>query len=238
MAVYERSASMTLEVGALPYDEPSSRSDAVWPSGETANQLTHGFGLLLSLAGSAVMLTSVMSDPTSTRSIGCVIYLVGLVSTYGASTLSHSFSNPARRNLFRLLDQVAIFLLVAGSYTPFALTHVTSGPMTWVLPTMWGLVAIGIVVRFRKGDDSVAFLFYAVVGWMPALALMQVWDASGPTGLWLVLIGGAAYTGGLWFLVNDHRHRYLHAIWHLCTIVGSGCHFLFLQWYVAEWPLG
>jgi hemolysin III len=231
----ESTASFALEVS------PRSVAQVIQPQrlsrAEVANQWTHGLGFVLTLAAAALMLTATVSKPSSPRFIGCAIYLFGLVGTYAASTLSHSFVNPDRRNLFRLLDQVCILLLAAGSYTPFGLVHLANGWWLLLLTLIWTLALTGIVIRCWKGAGSVSFLFFALLGWLPVLSLGEVWQLAGSTGLGLVLAGACAYTGGLWFLVNDHRHTYLHAVWHICTIIGSGCHFLFLQWYVAEWPI-
>lgn len=232
----ERTATLSLDGGtySLENDE-ASPTTAV--SSETANQITHGLGFVLSLAGATVMLQSVAGQSDRLQSAGCVIYVCSLVALYAASTLSHSFACPRRREFFRMLDQVCIFLLIAGSMTPFAVTHLREGAW-WLLPAiMWTLATAGILVRILRGDGAVTWAFYAMIGWMPILTLPCIADLSGPTGVGLVIGGGLAYTGGLWFFVNDDRHPYLHAAWHLCTIAGSTCHFLFLQWYVADWPL-
>ncbi len=232
----DRSVSLTLEPGGFPTSDDAARPQTSVPS-ETANQWTHGLGFVLSLGAAAVMVNAVWSQPDMLRTAGCLIYLATLVGLYAASTLSHSFEDPARRSFYRTLDQVCIFLLAAGSFTPFAMTHLRGGWGWGVFLAMWGLACVGIVVRLLRGEGAVAFLFYVLLGWMPVLTLGRVFDLGGSHGLALVIGGGLAYTGGLWFLVNDGRHRYLHAAWHLCTITGSACHFLFLQWYVAEWPV-
>lgn len=232
----EPSVSLSLDSTALAASAASPhRTPAI--DAETANQWTHGFGLVLSLAAAAVMLRTVVQQSDSLQIAGCIVYLLSLVALYAASTLSHSFDDPQRRSFYRMLDQVCIFLMIAGNYTPFALTHLESGPWDWILPTMWTLVALGITRRVRRGEGAVPFAYFALIGWLPVLTLGSVYDLSGVTGLSLVIGGGLAYTGGLWFLTNDHRHPYLHAAWHLSTITGSACHFLFVQWYVAEWPL-
>ncbi|MFV0443155.1 MAG: PAQR family membrane homeostasis protein TrhA [Planctomycetaceae bacterium] len=220
-------------------DQPLSDSPREQPllDAESANQLTHGLGFLLSLVAAGVMIQAVSQQADVWQVVSCLIYVASLVALYAASTLSHSFTDPARRAFYRTLDQVCIFLLLAGSYTPFGITHLRSGPWGLILVVMWLLVAIGIWLRVTRGDGAVPFVFFAMIGWLPGLALGHIYSLSGLHGLGLVLSGGLAYTVGLWFLTNDHRHRYLHAVWHLFTIAGSACHFLFLQWYVAEWPL-
>lgn len=223
---------------AAPRQHDGGRPDGLPLISETANQWTHAAGFLLSVVAAAVMLQTVARQPDVARATGCLIYVLSLMSVYAASTLSHSVREPRRLQFFQMLDQVCIFLLTAGSFTPFGLVHLREGAWQLILVGMWILCLTGILIRVLRGPGSVAFRFFAAIGWLPALALGHVYDLSGLTGLALVIAGGVAYTGGLWFLVNDHRHRYMHAAWHVCTIAGSACHFLFLQWYVAEWPLG
>lgn len=234
----DRSATWPLTRGPLTLPAPqreASRPKLRLPA-ETANQATHALGFLLSVWGAALMLQAVARQPDLPRVLGCLIYLWALLAVYAASTLSHSVREPRRRAFFQTLDQVCIFLLVAGSYTPYGLVHLNTGAWRWLLAGMWGLSLAGIFARIVGGPGAVAFRCFAVIGWLPALALGHVYQLSGLTGLGLVLGGGLAYTGGLWFLVNDHRHPYLHAVWHLCTIIGSACHFLFHYWYVVTWP--
>lgn len=232
----ERSPLISLAGAELSLDVPH-RPSRWLVSSETANQLTHGLGFGLSLVAATTMAETVLQSSDLVRTIGCLVYLLTLVALYAASMLSHSFDDPARRSFYRLLDQVCIFLLVAGSYTPFGLLHVSSGAWWLILAAVWLLALLGIALRILRGEGGVTFTFYVLMGWLPVLTLGHVYEFTGLTGLALVLGGGAAYTGGLWFLVNDNRHPYLHAVWHLCTITGSACHFIFLQRFVAEWPL-
>lgn len=232
--------SATWPLARDPLVLPASPRETARPSlhlpAETANRATHALGFLLSVWGAALMLRAVAQQPDFPRVLGCLIYLATLLAVYAASTLSHSVQEPRRLAFFQTLDQVCILLLVAGSYTPYGLVHLNTGAWRFLLAGMWGLCLAGIIVRIVRGPGSVAFRYFAAVAWLPALALGHVYQLSGLTGLGLVLGGGAAYTGGLWFLVHDHRHPYLHAVWHLCTILGSACHFLFHYWYVAAGP--
>jgi hemolysin III len=201
---------------------------------EAANQITHAVGLLLSLCGAAVMLTAAGSTGDPFRIVGCVIYSLSLVGVYAASTLSHSFEHERKRNLFRMLDQVCILLLVVGSYTPFGLVHARHDGWWLLLAAMWVAALVGIVARVRRGSDGIPIPIFVMMGWAPVLTLGVAWEVSQLTGLMLILGGGAAYTGGTWFLCNDHRGTYYHAAWHVCTITGSALHYLFLLQYVAQ----
>lgn len=215
----------------LSVDAPRPRMCPV--TAETANQITHAFGLLLSLCGAAFMIFAASSTGDPYRIVGCTIYCLSLIGVYAASTLSHSFDHSPARDLWRMLDQICILLLVVGSYTPFGLVHVRHGGWWILLAVMWAAALVGIVARIRKGPQGIAIPIYVILGWMPVFTLGVAYEVSQVTGLMLILGGGAAYCGGIWFLMNDHRGTYYHAAWHICTITGSALHFLFLLQYCA-----
>ncbi len=195
---------------------------------ETANQWTHAFGWILSIVGSIPLMWVVTRNGDPWEFLGGTIYVVTLVGLYGASTLSHSFDDPSRRYLFRMIDQICIFLMMVGQYTAFSLAHLRTAQWWVVLSLMWGVALIGIVIRIRAGERSVHHVWYLSICIFPALAIGQVLTVTGVAGLSYVLLGGAAYLTGLWFFVNDERHAYYHAVWHCCVILGSVMHYLFL----------
>lgn len=200
---------------------------------ETANAWTHGFGWGLSMVGAVVLMRTAVSSGDALTTLGCAIYAASLVSLYAASTLSHSVEQPERKQLFAMLDQICIFLLIAGSYTPFALSHLRTGLGWSLLAAMWTLSLVGIVVRIRSGNRPVPYAWYLPQAFLPVVTLEPVLAATGPMGLFYVVFGGLAYLVGLWFFVNDHKHPYYHAAWHCWVIVGSGMHFLFHYQFVA-----
>lgn len=202
---------------------------------ETANQWTHGFGCVLSVIGAVVMLGAASAGNTM-QLVGCAVYATSLVALYAASTLSHSFADPRRREFFRMLDQVCIFLLAVGSFTPFALLHLTGGAWWTLLVAMWVLALVGMFFRVRDMAKTIAIGFFLPVSWIPALAIARIAEVGQSGGLILVLAGALFYTIGLVFLINDTRVRYFHALWHLFTIAGSACHYFFLLHAVALWP--
>jgi hemolysin III len=206
---------------------------ATAPASETANQVTHALGLGLSLLGAAVLMSTAVSSGDPYRITGCGVYALTLVALYAASTLSHSFADTGRRTFYRMLDQVCIFLLVVGTYTPFGLVHARHGAWSLVLIGMWLYALVGIGIRVRRPGETLRPLFFLMMGWLPVPILFRAYEVGQSTGLVMILAGGMAYTGGLWFLVNDHKHPYYHAVWHLCTIAGSLLHFLFVLQYVA-----
>lgn len=223
----------TLSFPASP-ETRSLTAESLSPS-ETLNQWTHGFGWALSVVGAAVMLRAVCLDADFWRIVACVVYGVSLIGVYAASTLSHSFIDADVRNRYRMLDQMCIFLHIVGGFTAFALVHLRSGTWWALLALMWVYAVAGIVARSRSGARSLSIWWYLPLGWLPILALPYAWQISGPTGVGLILLGGLTYTGGTWFLSNDHRHPYFHATWHVCVIGGSLVHYCFLLRYVALW---
>lgn len=221
-AMHQRTISLPLSTRRLALES------------ETANQITHAFGTLLAVIGTFFIVDRAWSTGNPDRVVGCAVYGATLIALYAASTLSHSFSEPRLRSFFRMLDQVCIFLLVVGSYTPFGLVHVTSGPLASLLAIMWGLAAIGILFRMFSGNRMVSIACYVALGWMPILTLGRIYEVGQTPGLAMVLGGGLSYTCGTWFLANDDRHPYFHAVWHLMVILGSTFHYLFLLQFVAS----
>lgn len=200
---------------------------------EKLNQWTHGFGCALAFIGTAVMIPTAVRSGNPWHVFGAAVYCLTLIGVYLYSTLSHSFDDPDRRRFYRMMDQVCIFLLAAGSYTPFGLTHLSSGWGLALLLGMWTVALTGCYLRIRESGRTMGVTMFVLLGWMPLAALPQVLSATHIHGFLLVIAGGLAYTGGLYFLLNDSRKKYFHAIWHLSTITGSACHFLFHLWYVV-----
>ena len=207
-------------------------------SGESANQWTHAFGWGLSLIGASILLPTVFANGDGWRILGCTVYVIALVGVYAASTLSHGITDQLWRNRFRMLDQICIFLLVVGTYTAYATTFARDGWLGVMLGLMWVIALVGCMARVRSGDESVSFVWYVALGWIPVLALGRMLDATGTSGVALAIGGGLAYTGGTWFLVNDHKHPHFHAVWHCFTMVGSLLHFIYVYEYVATVPVG
>lgn len=203
-------------------------------STETANQWTHAGGFVAGVIAATVLMAKVWPSSDTATVIGCAIYAASLVALYAASTLSHSFECPDRRRFYRMLDQVCIFLFVVGNFTPFVLVHMRNSLGVGLLAVMWGGALTGCHLRIRKSDQTISPWFFVPLAWLPVMTMSYVFLAGSWVGLSIVLAGGLAYTGGLWFLMNDHKHPYFHAVWHLSTITGATLHFLFTFWYVAS----
>jgi hemolysin III len=193
---------------------------------ETANLLTHGAGLLLATVGSVLLWHLAETRGDYWHRLGCGIYSVTLVTLYAASTLSHSFYRPAVRHFFRMLDQVCIFLLIAGTYTPFALDYFRDGWSSLLLVAIWLLALAGVFFKvFFSRLHNVATSFYILLGWFPALFAKPILERVPADVLAWGVAGGVMYTLGTLFLSRDHR-PYWHAIWHLFVIAGSACHYI------------
>ena len=214
-----------------------SRFVTVLPSPETVNQLTHALGFALSIPAGILLISAMDGDSDLWQRGGAWFYASSLSLLYAASALSHSFeSNEQLKSLFRTLDQVCIYLLIVGSFTPFALTCVRTPTGMAQLATMCLLALIGMTLRIRSRGNLIGLndlSFCLLTGWIPILSIPAVLATGGIPGFLLVVAGAVAYTGGTIFLMNDHRNPYLHGIWHLATIAGSGFHYLFLLYYVA-----
>jgi hemolysin III len=206
---------------------------------EIANSVTHGVGLLLSVVALPVLIVSAeaRSPGHVSQIVGVCIFAATLMAMYTTSTVYHALPPSKGKRVFRVLDHSAIYLLIAGTYTPFALGALR-GPWGWTLFTiLWTLAAFGIVfkstlgMRFPKASTTI----YVLMGWMAVIVIKPfVANVPLPGLLWL-LAGGIFYTGGVVFFVWE-RLRYGHALWHLCVLGGSVCHFVAVLYYSAGAP--
>ncbi|MBD3894228.1 hemolysin III family protein [Hydrogenophaga sp.] len=202
--------------------------------GERFNSISHLLGALLAVAGTALLVTraALLGDPWKIVSFS--IYGATLMALYLASTLYHSLRGRAKA-VFKKIDHCAIYLLIAGSYTPFALVTL-HGPRGWLLLGLaWGLAAVGIVQELwlARGKRLSSLLIYLLMGWLALLVVVPLWHALTPAGLAWLVVGGACYTLGLVFYVGAPRIRHGHGIWHLFVLAGSACHYLAILLYVA-----
>jgi hemolysin III len=200
---------------------------------ETANQLTHGLGLVLSIAGAAVLVSSAKQHSDRLQFAGCCIYAASLVALYAASTLSHSFQAPRARYFFRMLDQVCIFLLITGTFTPFAFSYFVQGWLWGLTLTMWALTCVGIFFKvcFRR-MNNVATGAYVLLAWIPVIAVHEIVRVMPVGGLALIVAGGALYMAGVYFLTHDEKVPYYHAVWHVLVVSASICHYCAVMFYV------
>ncbi|MFK7790909.1 MAG: hemolysin III family protein [Phycisphaeraceae bacterium] len=205
---------------------------------ENWNAATHGLGWVASVVGAVILMRAVLDLGSAWQIVGCAIYCVAMVCTYAASTLSHLYRRPAVRDFFRTADQALIFLFIAGSFTPMALTYLLEGAWWWLTGSMWCIALIGFVSKAVFSHNvhigNVTTWLYVVVGWLPVLAIWPLYKAM-PSGLFVALLaGGACYTLGLIFYHYDHRVRFCHAAWHLAVVAGSVCHYLGILFYCTS----
>ena len=200
---------------------------------EIANAITHGIGTGLSVAGLTLLVVLATLRGDVSRVVSFSIYGASLVILYLASTLYHSFGNPPVKRVFRIIDHASIYLLIAGTYTPFLLICV-QGAWRWVLlGIVWGLALLGIGFKafFTDRFRRVSVLTYILMGWLCVIALRQMLVAIPPGGLILLATGGVIYTLGVVFYVW-RRLPFNHAIWHLFVLGGSICHYLAVFLYL------
>jgi hemolysin III len=204
---------------------------------ELLNRCTHGAGALLSVAGVVALIDLALKQNDSYRTVGACIYGFSMITFYCLSTLYHSVRRPYVRYLFRILDHASIYLMIAGSYTPFGLVTLR-GPWGWsLLGVVWGLgtIGAGLKVFTTHRLPYLGPLLYIALGWVVVVAYRPLSAALAANGVYLLFAGGVAYTLGVVFYLWD-RLPYNHAIWHLFVLTGSACHFFAIYYYVTPRP--
>ena len=193
---------------------------------EVANTATHAFGMALALAGLAILVTLASLHGNARQIISYSIYGATLVLLYGSSTAYHGVRLPRMKCMLRTLDHASIYLLIAGTYTPFALISLR-GTWGWsLLGIIWTLAAAGVVFKlfFTGRFTRTSTVVYLAMGWLALIAVRQLFSHLPMKGLVLLFAGGMCYSAGVLFFVYDHK-RFHHAIWHLFVLAGSVCHF-------------
>jgi hemolysin III len=199
---------------------------------EIASSITHGIGAALGVCALVVMTVTAALHGTALHVVACVIFGTTLVLLYLASTLYHALTNDTAKRVFRILDHASIYLLIAGTYTPFTLLALR-GAWGWTLfGVIWGLAVAGVVMKcFLTGRlHALSTAVYLLMGWLAIVAIRPLMAAlSTPALLWL-LAGGLAYTFGVVFFASSRK--YAHALWHLFVLAGSICHFVAVYRYL------
>jgi hemolysin III len=203
-------------------------------AGERFNSISHLAGAALALAGTAVLVVSAAQVGDPWKIVSFSIYGAMLVAMYVFSTLYHSVRGRAK-NVLRKFDHCAIYLMIAGSYTPFALVSLR-GAWGWsLLGSVWALAVLGIAqeVWLAKGGRVLSLIIYVVMGWLALVAISPLWLALEPAGFAWLVTGGALYTVGMLFYAADGKCRHGHGVWHLFVLGGSACHFFTVLLHVA-----
>ncbi|MQR00842.1 PAQR family membrane homeostasis protein TrhA [Glaciimonas soli] len=202
--------------------------------GERFNGYSHLIGAIFSVAGMVALIVYASLYNDAWKIVSAAIYGSTLVLLYTISTLYHSLQGRAKA-VFQKLDHCSIYLLIAGSYTPFALVTLR-GPWGWTLfGVNWGLAIIGIVQELWIGKRTRFFslLIYVLMGWLILFAFKPLMAALPPAGLYWLAAGGLAYTAGIGFFLFDEKVRHFHGIWHLFVLAGSICQFISILVYVG-----
>lgn len=201
---------------------------------EWANSITHGIGVLLSIIGLILLLDKSFLVNADTLTITSMsLYGGSMITLFLASTLYHSVPHPRSKRWLKTFDHCAIFLLIAGSYTPFMLVSLRTPLAVGLMAVIWSLAAIGIVMKlfFVYRYKRASLITYLVMGWLSLIVIYQLAKHLDGAGLILLALGGAIYTLGVVFYTNK-RIPYNHAIWHLFVLGGAACHFFAVYWYV------
>ena len=209
-------------------------SAAYTPREELANRLTHGLGAAFSVAGLVLLVVYSAHYGDAWHVVSTAIFGATLVLLYTSSTLYHSFRSERLKVRLQKFDHAAIFLLIAGSYTPFLIVTLR-GPWGWSLfGVVWGLALIGVVLKFWFAGrfNLVSTIIYVGLGWIVLIALKPLMAALPSAGLLLLFAGGICYTGGAAFYLWE-RLPYHHAIWHLWVLGGSVCHWAAVFFYIV-----
>lgn len=200
---------------------------------ENINSLTHGMGAVLSVIGTFLLLSPAIQQQDAWKIAGFSVFGISLALLYTASTLYHGARKPSVRNAYKLLDHCAIFILIAGTYTPFLLVNLRGSTGWWLFSIVWGLAALGILIKLIYGNrfKTLRLVIYLAMGWLVLFASNELLSNVDTLGFTLLLAGGVTYTVGVLFYLATSL-PYSHAIWHLFVVGGSVCHFLAIYYSV------
>ena len=203
------------------------------PFEEIVHAASHGAGLLLSIAGLAWMLQLSIGVSDPWRVIASSIYGASLISLFLTSTLYHGLHTSPHRPLFKLLDHCAIYLVIAGSSTPFLIVTMRTNTGWWLFGALWILAAAGILSKVWHGHQypRLSLAGYLLMGWLMVIVAPELIDIIGANGVAWLVAGGLCYTVGAFFYAAKKMYFH-HVIWHIFVLAGTACHFLAVAWYV------
>lgn len=202
---------------------------------EIANSLSHGIGLVAALLATPFLIRDAIRRGDTGFIAGASLFAATMVLLYLTSTLYHALPAGKTKRVFQVIEHSAIFLLIAGTYTPFTL-GVLGGAWGWMLlGLIWGLAVAGVVLKaFNKmSHPIISTSLYLIMGWLILIAIKPLHARVPASGLLWIAAGGLAYTAGVAFYAADSRLRYSHFIWHLFVMAGTTCHYFAVLWYAA-----
>jgi hemolysin III len=202
--------------------------------GEKFNSISHLIGALLATAACVILVVQSAHTGDPWKIVSSAIYGAMLIVLYCFSALYHSIRGERAKDVLRKFDHCSIYLLIAGTYTPFMLVTLR-GSWGWSLfGVVWGLALVGIVqeIWLAKGLRILSLVIYVLMGWLAVIAIHPLIDALTWNGFYWLAAGGLFYTGGIVFYATDHKLRHGHGVWHLFVLAGSVCHFFTVLWYV------
>ncbi len=227
--------SMILDTGTPDEEGTAARKQRPQSLGEEiANSISHGTGFLAALIGLPILVLGALRQGRTAFVVGVVIFASTMAFLYLTSTIYHALAPNRAKRVFQILDHGAIYLLIAGSYTPFTL-GVLRGPWGWtLLGLVWALAVGGIVLKSVGGvrHPRLSTALYVGMGWLALAAAKPLWQAMPAWGLFWLVGGGLCYTAGVGFYAA-RRMRYAHFVWHLFVLAGSACHFIAVLYYAA-----
>jgi hemolysin III len=202
--------------------------------GERFNGISHLVGVLAGVVGSVALIWPAVQNHEGWKVLGFSVYSASLLALYVFSTLYHSTKGP-NKALYRQLDHLAIYLLIAGTYTPFLVVTLRDAGGWWMFALIWSLAALGMILEMipKAGRRAWSIAVYLLMGWLAIFLIKPLSAALPDGGFTLLLMGGIAYTSGIVFYVFDKKISHFHGIWHLFVLAGSACHFFSIYIYVA-----
>jgi hemolysin III len=202
---------------------------------EIANSISHGIGLGGALIGTPFLIMHAVRQGDAGFIVGTSVFSMSTILLYLASTLYHAWPIGKVKRCFRIIEHSAIFILIAGTYTPLAL-GILRGAFGWTLfGVIWGLAIAGVVLKafYKTAHPILSTCLYLLMGWLLVIAVKPLFARMPAAGLFLLSAGGLSYTAGVAFFATDSRLKYGHLIWHLFVIAGTTCHYFLVLWYAA-----
>lgn len=206
---------------------------------ELSNAISHGLGWVFSIVATILLVVAAARQGSTIGIVASAIFGASMINLYMSSTMNHSLKLGSKaKDFFHNYDQIAIYLLIAGSYTPIALIGV-EGSWGWTMFGLeWGLALLGVIIklflpnRFEKGVNIITVGSFILMGWMLLFFLIPLFNNISAAGMWLLFIGGFSYTFGVIFFKLEGKLPYAHLIWHLFVIGGTVCHWCLIQFCI------